>query len=439
MAEMTLSNLWTPAGNVTWDGTHYFERNQWAVNDPGDNYHYHFLRATMLWALASRNQTWFDFLQTQKFGPLIDYLYDLPGGGSREGTGYGVEHKTLFESFIYWKASTGEDLAAMTSHPRDSIDYWIHATVPTLDRYAPIGDQSRCSYSWLFDYYKNLVHKAVVLNPGTDQSKRGVWWLQNIWLHPCYDTNSVNHLIYAFNFKDDLLESPDTPVAPTDLAYYASGTGHFFARSSWDTTATWLSFVAGKYDQSHAHDDQGSFSFFKKDWLAVTSNIWSNSGLEGNRLSGMLGVEGHNVIRFVKNGSAIPQNESTTVQSSMSYTSNDGGVNVHGELTNAYSVHSSDVQSWTRDLEYQGDILRVHDLCTVAPGVQPVFQVHVPAAPVIQTDGSIIAGGLRIVPLSPLHAAFVSMPAVNSDFLAGYRIELTADAGCKFDVELQAR
>src|SRR2546421_4813011 len=32
----------------------------------------------------------------------------------------------------------------------------------------------------------------------------------------------------------------------------------------------------------------------------------------------------------------------------------------------------------TRDLEFSGDVLRVHDTCSVAEGVQPVFQLHVP-------------------------------------------------------------
>ncbi len=174
------------------------------------------------------------------------------------------------------------------------------------------------------------------MSPGTDQAKRGTWWIQNIWLHPCYDTAPVNQLIYSFNYKGDLLAYPDAPVAPTDLVYYSTGAGHFFARSSWDTSASWLAVVAGKYDQSHAHQDQGSFSFFKQDWLAVTSNHWSNSGLEGNGCCG-LGTEAHNVIRFVRNGATIGQNVSDVVQSSMEFTNSAGLVEVHADLTNAYS------------------------------------------------------------------------------------------------------
>ena len=417
--EQALFNVWNP-NQATWGGVPH-TWSGWAINDPGDNYHYSFLRATMLWALASQNMTWFNFLQTQKFGPLIDYFVQLPGGGSREGTGYGTAQKNLFENYIYWKASTGEDLAGLTPHTRETIDYWVHATVPTLDRFAPIGDQSRSSVPDLFDYHENLVHAAVVLSAGTDQAKRGTWWLQN---------NSVNGVSQAFNLAGDLLPYPDTPVVPTDLVYHATGVGHFFARSGWDTQAAWLAFAAGPYDQSHAHQDQGSFTFFKRDWLAVTSNIWSHSGINQE-------VDVHNVIRFVKNGATIPQNQSDTVQSSMTYTNNAGVVNVSADLTNAYSSNRSSILSWTRSLQFSGNALHVHDSCSVAAGVQPIFQLHVPVLPVLQVDGSLQAGGLHIVPQQPANATVVSM--AGDEYSQGYRIDFVVGPGCTFDVDLQGQ
>ncbi len=105
----------------------------------------------------------------------------------------------------------------------------------------------------------------------------------------------------------DLLPYPDAPEAPTDLVYHAVGAGALFARSSWAKDAAWVAIVAGKYDQSHAHQDQGSFTFFRDDWLAVTSNIWSHSGINQD-------VNVHNVIRFERaDGSTIPQSASDTV------------------------------------------------------------------------------------------------------------------------------
>jgi hypothetical protein len=420
LADQALFNVWHP-DDAAWGGVAH-PWSGWSICDPGNNYHFSFLRATMLWGWASQSVTWLDFLQTQKFGLLMDYYAALPGGGSREGTGYGTAQKNLFENYIYWKASTGEDLAGLTTHTRETIDYWIHATVPTRDRFAPIGDQSRSSIPDLYDYHENLVHAAVVLSHGTPQAGRGTWWLQH---------NSVNGVANAFNLAGDLLPYPDAPVAPSDLTYHASGAGVLFARSSWDTDAAWLSFMAGKYDQSHAHQDQGSFTFFKGDWLAVTNNIWSHSGINQ-------GVDVHNVIRFERaDGSTIGQNPSSTLQSSMTSSTTGGVLTVSADLGNAYSSNQALIQGWTRTLELSGTILRVTDACTVAPGVQPIFQLQVPAQPVLQPDGSILAGGLHIVPLQPVAVSFTAMAA--PEFGAGYRIEMTTTMGCAFSVELRAQ
>lgn len=419
-AEQSLFNLWHPS-EATWGGVAY-PWSGWSICDPGNNYHFHFLRATMLWALATQNMNWITFLQTEKFPVLVDYYAQLPGGGTREGTGYGTAIRDLFENFLFWKDSTGEDLSALTPHTRETIDYWVHATVPTLDRFAPIGDQSRSSMPEIFDYHENLVHTAVVLAPGTPQAKRGTWWLNN---------NSLNGVSQAFNLLGDLLPLNDAPVAPTDKVYYSTGAGALFARSSWDTSASWFSFIVGKYDQSHAHQDQGSFTFFKGDWLAVTPNIFSHSGL-------MQEVPYHNGLRFERaDGSVINQVPSDNHASTMTYSDNGGLLTVNANLSNAYWYNSSLVSSWTRQLEYFGHTLRVTDSCTVSNGITPVFQLQVPVAPVAQIDGSLVAGNLRIVPLQGMTYTVTQMPA--GEFDAGYRIDFRSTVGCSFSIELRGQ
>ena len=422
-AEQALFNLWHPS-EASWGGVSY-PWSGWSTCDPGNNYHFHFLRATMFWALASRNAAWFEFLQTEKFPALVAYYAQLPGGGTREGTGYGTAIRALFENFMFWKDSTGEDLSALTAHPRETIDYWVHATVPTMDRFAPIGDQSRSSLPELFDYQENLVHVAVALNPGTAEAARGTWWLQN---------NSVQGVAYAFNLLGDLLPLPDVPAAPSELVYHATGAGVLFARSAWTADASWLAFVAGKYDQSHAHQDQGSFTFFKGDWLAVTPNIWSHSGIHQE-------TEVHNTVRFERaDGTVIGQNPSDSVESTMTWATNaTGGVTVTAQLANAFGGSGGLVQGWTRTLEYQGDVLRVFDECVVGSGVRPVFQLQVPVAPVVLPDGSLLAGNLRIVPLQAMsHVVHDFAAADAAEFGQGYRIDFTSAAGTTFGVELRA-
>jgi hypothetical protein len=172
-ADQAIYNVWNPT-QAQWGGVSQ-PWSGWSINDPGDNYHYSFLRATMYWAVASRNQQWLDFIKQQKAAPLCAYFAKLPGGGSLEGTGYGTSHKTLFEIYGFWKSATGADLSAQNTHCANSIDYWIHATVPTLQRFAPIGDQARVSDAPLYDYQRALVLRAVLLNPGTPQASRGMW------------------------------------------------------------------------------------------------------------------------------------------------------------------------------------------------------------------------------------------------------------------------
>lgn len=419
LAEQSLVNLWNPS-EAEWGGVAH-PWSGWSVCDPGNNYHFSFLRATMLWALASQNPTWIQFLQQQKFGPLLDYYAALPGGGTREGTGYGTALNNLFGSYILWKDSTGEDLAGITPHPRQTIDYWVHATVPTLDHFAPIADLSRQSIPEIYDYQESLVHELVVLNAGTPEARRGTWWLQQ---------NSVEQMAHTFSLASDLLSYPDQPAAPTQLSYHSPGAGVFFARTNWTTDATWMSMVAGKFDQSHAHQDQGAFTFFQNDWLAVTNNIWSQSGIHQE-------VDVHNTLRFERaDSSVIQQNRSDLVASTMTASQSGGVTTVVANLANAYSANAGSIQAWTRTVELSESTLRVTDECEVASGIRPIFQLQVPTEPVVQADGSIRAGRLLITLGQPATASFLAMNA--AEFWRGYRIDLVPESGCAFDVTLYA-
>jgi hypothetical protein len=432
LAEQTLFNLWHP-DKAAW-GSVAHPWSGWSLEDPGNNYYYSFLLATELWALASRNPAWTAFLQERKFTQMVPYFSLLPGGGSREGTGYGTAVGALFEAYAYWKDSTGEDLAAYSSHASETIDYWIHATVPTFDFYAPIGDQSRSSMPNLFDYHRHLMLEAVGLSAGTQQALRGSWWLDRAKLTDGGGGWVTGQMRYDFNFRYDLLGAPGRSQAPVALSYEAAGVGVLFARSDWSTSASWMHVVAGRYDQSHAHQDQGSFSFFRKGWLTVTSNVLSHSGLSQ-------GTEAQNVVRFERDSKPIPQNYSTSARKV-----GEAGdrLQIDADLSPAYSDHATQVKSWTRRFEYvrSAHSLTIEDRCSVATDVTPVWQLHVPVEPVRQPDGSYRAGALRIIPRVPLSppGAVVSMKTVSEDYDGGFRLELRAPAqGCEFIVSLLAQ
>jgi hypothetical protein len=418
-AEQTVWNIWNPK-SAKWGG-HAFEWSGWSIDNPGNNYYYSFIEATMYWGLASNNETWLSLLREKKLPALKAYFAGLSGGGSLEGTGYGAAHMRLFALYRVWKDSTGQDLANANSHVDDSIRFWIHATMPTLDRFAPIGDQSRVSVPELYDYHRRLMLEA--RNLSRDESLRSMasWWLHSI---------SVGRMTSSFNFRHDLLAAGDEGKPPTALVYRASGTGHLFARTGWDRKATWLGFNAGPYLESHAHQDQGSFTLFSGDWLAVSENIWTHSGIQQ-------GTEVQNVVRFVGNGTTIRQREPSL--SKMEITSMDaatGEVHVRADLSPAFDAESG-VASWRRAIDFAGGRLTVSDTFSRSADTEAIFQVNVPVKPVI--DGRTVkAGRLQVRVIQPADAVVTALDwsSVDSaEFHSGWRIDIRG-SGDAFIVEL---
>lgn len=416
-AQQAVWNVWNHE-DASWGG-HPHPWSGWSVDDPGNNYYYSFVEATMYWSLASGDTAWRSFLETQKLPPLTAFFAALPGGGSREGTGYGLAHQRLFELYRLWHAATGTDLAAQSTHARDSIDFWIHATVPSFDRYAPIGDLARESYPNLFDYHRNLVLQARALTGDAAFRERASWWLARI---------SVPRMSQGFNYRHDLLPAGGDGSAPGARHYLATGTGNLFARSGWDADAIWMHFIAGPYDQSHAHQEQGGFTLFARDFLAVSENVFSHSGIQQ-------GTEVHNVLRFVQDGATVPQREGTTSSLAVSVDAG-GAVVATANLTPAYGG-SPAVVSWQRELRFAGRTLRVHDTYATGPGTTAVFQVNTPVLPVV-AGTTARAGGLLVRVLAPANPVMsvVDWTTVDgAEFGSGYKLEIRGGSG-EYLVEL---
>lgn len=407
-------NVWNPttakwgSKTVTWSG--------WSINNPGNNYYYSFVQATIDWALATQNQQWLDYLKNDRLPLLTNYFKNLPGGGSREGTGYGTSHARLFDIYRIWKEATGQDLSMLNSHAKDTIDYWIHATLPTMGNFAPIGDQSRVSDAAMYDYQRRLMLQAVYLNPGTPEAANGTWWLNNIviqYADPPYEMSSAFNLRYDFLYLANQLQQ-----VPTALKYYASGVGHLFARTDWTKNATWLQFSAGTYEESHAHQDQGSFMLFKNGWLAIDEVINSHSGIGQT-------TDLHNVVRFQRSSTVIGQTYNST--STMTNTDTNGILNIQADLSPAYNP--TDVQSWKRNLIFNrnNQTVQVHDTFTPGSGVQGIWQLNVPAEPVVN-QGSITAGNLLITPVTPANYSVnvIDWKALDSSEYpdGGWRIDI---------------
>lgn len=420
-ANQAVDNVWHPQ-TASWNGK-AAPWTGWAIDDPSDNYYYSFLRATMLLGLSAHGErpgmgawldVWKDKLDHQLF-PTFDA--DLSGGGSREGTGYGVAMRGLFELYDIWQASTGEKLGAKTPHTRASLLAFVHATAPTLDRIAPIGDQSRDSTAALFDYHRNYAQELVALFPDDPLAPR---------VQALLASSSVPEMGQQFMAVYDFLHASD--VVPTKLdglgtAFYAPGTGEVFARSGWDKHATWLSLIAGPYTQSHAHQDQGSIMLYKDGWLAYDAVVDSRSGLRQE-------VGAHGTLRITTSGGEELAQQTGTAAKVVALHQGDGYVHVAADLA---PVYGDQVARLEREIVYlPPNVVVVFDRAKTPTGGTQTWQLASPVAPSLTSSGSEIrAAGhmLSVVRLSAGATASVHDFTEDDDFLGGFRLDETAPGG----------
>ena len=271
----------------------------------------------------------------------------------------------------------------------------------------------------IYDYQRRLVLEARALTNNAAAKARASWWLGQI---------PLSQMQSGFNFRHDLLSLPGTSTAPTALYYHSTGTGHLFARSDWSTDAFWMAFVAGRYDQSHAHQDQGAFTLNDHGWLAVTEIVWTHSGIQQ-------GPEVHNVLRFVQAGATLPQQQDSTSTMIVTPGAN-GALAVDADLTPAYGV-GAPIQNWRRQLAFANRAVLVTDDFAVSPGVSAIWQVNVPTAPVI-VGPSARVGNLLIEVLQPADAVLnvLDWSSIDPDeFRSGYKIEVQG-SGNRYVVRL---
>ena len=423
-ADRAIGNLWDHT-NAYWGETPA-PWSGWSVNDPGNNYYYSFCIATATWALASNNTSLLTFLNDEKLVPLQTYMTAMLGGGSREGTGYGISLMTLFDLYMFWRDSGQPDIANANDHLRGSIYYWVHATVPTLDRYCPIGDLSRESYPNLFDYHRSMMLKARDLTNDQTAKDMASWWLNNI---------SVQTMQQSWQRKYNMLPAGDYNLPPEYFSYRAEGPGTLFARTSWEEDAVYFHFLAGIYDQSHAHQAQGSFVFFRNDFLAVTNNIFSNSGIRGD-------VKCQNVLRFDDSvGDPIAQ---VYGEAGMSSTILGASGDVNAQATLADIMGGNTVETWERDVFFREGVLEVFDDYVVNSGTTATFQICMPNEPGTINGNEVLCGDLEVIVLDPPTATITSteMSSEDPDYQSGWRLnisggEMDATTG-RYEVELRS-
>jgi hypothetical protein len=426
----------TYANQAIWNVWHHTEAkwggksqpwSGWSVNNPSNNYYYSFLRATMLVGLAAKGESpqadeWIEQFRTAKvMGELIPtFNEDLVGGGSREGTGYGVAMRRLYELYDFWKATTGEKLATKTTHTRASMLAFMHQIMPTYDRVAPTGDHARDRTAVLFDYHRDYLQELIALFPTDETAGRAKTLLAESSV-PAMS----QYFMYAYDF---LYESPSVenrPLAGLATNYHASGIGQLYMRSGWDKHATWVNLIAGPYTESHAHQDQGSIMIYKDGWLAHDANVHSKSGLSQPTTS-------HGLVRIDSGGTPVRQIGATISKLEALHSGADW-VHASADLTPAYNGNAA-VQKVQRELVYlKPDVVIVFDRVHTASGTTQTWQLPTPVQPSIAGNTATIANAGRSLKVTRIAPAAGTMSAYDyraeADLTGGFRVDLRQAGG----------
>ena len=424
-ADQAVWNVWHPEqakwGNAvhSWSG--------WSIDNPSDNYYYSFLEATQSMGLATQGEDpmaegWLDMFRNTKLQNQLvpTFAREVVGGGSREGTGYGIEMRRLFSMYDRWFQTTGERIADVTPHTETTVFWLLHATAPTLDRVATIGDQARESSGLLFDDDRDYVQNLAFLYPTAQWAPMAQWY---------FNHSSVPRMDREYYFMSDIVyqqkSAPESALSGLNPTYYAKGAGHVFARSGWTTDATYLTYLAGGYTESHAHADQGSFQIYKNEWLAFDEGVLSNSGLRQEEAA-------HNIPVVVAGGRQAAMEVGhdgtlTALADNAQYTY------VASDTANCYMGRGGITQMEREMVFVKPGTFIVFDRIQASAGSQKVWHLSTPIRPTVSGRVATIMGTKSRLTLTPVLPAggtttVVDWRTADSDSMGGYRIDLPVTA-----------
>ncbi len=445
-ASLAVTNVWNP-NTAQWGGVSY-PWTGFSLDDPGDNYYYSFLRATMLYGIVAKYDRadadgWLTHFRTTKIQNQLVPVFerDNVGGGSREGTGYGTAMKNLFYLYYLWEKSTGDRIADLTSHTAATMPYLLHSIAPTRDRFAPIGDHARDETATLYDYQREALLALAKLYQGTPMARR---------VRAELAISNVRQMADRFNYVFDYLYNATDTGAATDLntVYRGSGTGHMFARTSWATNATWLSFLSGPFTQSHAHQDGLSILLYKNGWLVNDANMTGRSGIWQEQEAHALVAQtvGGTLVRMWTSEASPPPISSgqlTALSHRPLYLYSSANA---GTLFNHPNTGNPGVQSNREIVFLKPDVVVVFDRVRYTPGTSlKTFQLPTLFLPTISGRTATVinpasAGkpqsSMTLHAVSPTNASLAirAMSSVDSNFTSGHRIDvsLTSTGETKF-------
>ena len=424
-ANQAVANVWNPTG-ATWGGKS-FAWSGWSVDNPSNNYFYSFMRATMLVGLATKGEfpqgdQWITQFRTKKLANQLvpTFNEDLVGGGSLEGTGYGVAMRRLYELYDVWHATTGERIASLTTHTKTSMYAFMHQVMPTLDRIAPTGDHARDRTAPFFDYHRNYLQELVHINASDAGAGRAKTMITGSNL-----PRMSHGFMAVYDFLYDNADVEAQPLEDMNTAYHAKGIGQVYARSGWDKNATWVNLIAGPYNESHAHQDQGSLLVFKGGWLASDANLYSKSGI-------MQDIGTHGLVRIDSGGAPLKQ-QLDTVSKITALKQSAKFFYVAADVTPAYKNNPA-VQMVHREMVFlPPNVVVVFDRVKTVSGTSQTWQLPTPVAPTVSGNRATITSAghtLEVTRVAPASASTsVFNFANNAAYSGGFRLDTTVSGG----------
>jgi hypothetical protein len=204
-------------------------------------------------------------------------------GGEYVGIGIG---QAVYQVPAMWRAATGEDLFDEPGI-RGFLDFLVYRTRPdgTHMRWGDGANHDRL--------VPDRIPLAIELRHAAAYS-----------LGSC--PKRIEPTSWPWGpLPDDSLCDP-TAIERLPLTRYFDGIGLLVARSGWGKDATYLTFKAGDNYWSHSHLDQGAFTLFKGDALAIDSGVYMEYGSD-HHLNYAYQTIAHNVVTVTDPDDTVPK------------------------------------------------------------------------------------------------------------------------------------
>jgi hypothetical protein len=410
--------LWAQIANSTLDAMWGRGCDGWGVCDLFNNYHNHFVRASVYWGIASGDPARLAFGR-QKFDEQLSALAAvLPDGGSREGMGYFYAVKHLNDTAMVLHDSGYGDAFNANHYLTGSALVYVHGTTPDLAHFAPIGSQTQGSDAPLNDYRRGFVGEASHQTNDASAKRQMDWWLTHIFQD-----------VYRANTWDNLWTYPETQTPPP-LVYKAARVG-VFGRTAWSSDAAYAVTVIGDRSQSHSHAEQGEVMVWKNGWLTVPGHTFSHSGITDEASKS---GRAKNVIGFYKGGAEQIQGEGPPAECGYTENQATGDYTLCLDLTALYAP-TAGVSQWKRVTQFAGGVATVTDSVQLSGSSTTATQQWIVGTQPTCTAGGCTAGNARFEFINPTGTPTVTpLPSLDSDFETGWRISRPCNGGCETKV-----